>query len=153
MAGNKERTFIMVKVDGVERGIIGEIMTRFEKRGFKLVAAKFVKADEDHIKQHYSDLSSKPFYSKLCKFASSGPVFAMVWEGLDAVKTGRKMLGETNPLDSAPGTIRGDYCIHIGRNIVHGSDSVDGAQKEISLWFEDKELVDWTPTSHQWLYE
>ena len=153
MAGNAERTFIMVKVDGVERGIIGEIMTRFEKRGFKLVAGKLAKESEEHIKKHYEDLSSKPFYSKLCKFASSGPVFAMVWEGLDAVKTGRVMLGETDPLKSAPGTIRGDYCIHIGRNIVHGSDSVESAKKEIGLWFKDDELVDWTPTSHTWIYE
>uniref|UniRef100_UPI00398053E7 nucleoside-diphosphate kinase n=1 Tax=Salmonella sp. s51884 TaxID=3159654 RepID=UPI00398053E7 len=147
------RTFIMIKVDGVERGLIGEIMTRFEKRGFKLVAGKLVQATEEHIRKHYEDLSSKGFYSKLCKFASSGPVFAMVWEGLGAVKTGRVMLGETDPFNSAPGTIRGDYCIHIGRNIVHGSDSVESANKEIALWFKDSELCDWTPTSHTWVYE
>lgn len=149
----KERTFLMVKVDGVQRGIIGEVISRFEKRGFKLVAAKLTQATEDFIKKHYQDLSDKPFYGKLCTFASSGPVFAMVWEGLNAVATGRKMLGETDPFKSAPGTIRGDLCIEIGRNIVHGSDSVESAKKEIALWFKDEELCDWNPTSQAWIYE
>ncbi|WP_411016830.1 nucleoside-diphosphate kinase, partial [Salmonella sp. s51944] len=99
------------------------------------------------------DLSSKPFYTKLCKFASSGPVFAMAWEGLNIVSTGRKMLGETDPFMSQPGTIRGDFCIHIGRNIIHGSDSVDSAKKEIGLWFTDYELVSWTPSAYTSLYE
>uniref|UniRef100_A0A3B5QGU4 Nucleoside diphosphate kinase B n=1 Tax=Xiphophorus maculatus TaxID=8083 RepID=A0A3B5QGU4_XIPMA len=115
-----ERTFIAVKPDGVQRGLCGEIIKRFETRGFKLVAAKFVQASEDHMKKHYLDLKDMPFYAGLCKYMSSGPVFAMVWEGQSIVKLARMMLGETNPADSKPGSIRGDLCINIGRNIIHG---------------------------------
>merc|ERR1719249_600832 len=124
---NTERTFIAVKPDGVQRGLIGEIIKRFEQRGYKMVAGKLMTASEDHLKNHYSDLSSKPFFPGLVKYMASGPVFAMVWEGKSVVKMGRMMLGATNPLDSLPGTIRGDFCIDVGRNICHGSDSVDSA--------------------------
>uniref|UniRef100_A0A8C1AKE9 Nucleoside diphosphate kinase n=1 Tax=Cyprinus carpio carpio TaxID=630221 RepID=A0A8C1AKE9_CYPCA len=133
MAAKTERTFIAVKPDGVQRGLIGEIVKRFEQKGFRLVAMKFLQASEDLLKQHYIDLKDRPFYPGLVKYMSSGPVAAMVWEGLNVVKTGRVMLGETNPADSKPGTIRGDFCIEVGRNIIHGSDSVDSANKEISL--------------------
>ena len=105
------------------------------------------------FEQHYSDLSSKPFFKGLVEYASSGPVCCMVWEGDDAVKTGRKMLGATKPFDSEPGTIRGDFCIHVGRNIIHGSDSVESANKEINLWFSPDELVNWQSHSHDWVYE
>merc|ERR1712045_544641 len=115
MAGTNERTFIMVKPDGVQRGLVGEIIKRFENKGFKLVAMKFMQASEDHLKNHYADLSSKPFFGGLVKYMASGPVLAMVWEGTGVVKTGRVMLGETNPKDSRPGTIRGDFCVEIGR--------------------------------------
>merc|ERR1712020_809693 len=120
-----ERTFIMVKPDGVQRGLVGEIIKRFEQKGFKLVAMKFMQASEDHLKIHYADLSSKPFFGGLVKYMASGPVVPMVWQGTGVVKTGRVMLGETNPKDSKPGTIRGDFCVEIGRNICHGSDSVE----------------------------
>merc|ERR1711884_895978 len=107
--GNDERTFIMIKPDGVQRGLCGDIIKRFEQKGFKLVAMKFMQASEDHLKMHYADLSSKPFFAGLVKYMASGPVLAMVWEGLNVVATGRVMLGETNPKDSKPGTIRGDF--------------------------------------------
>ncbi|CAB3360047.1 nucleoside diphosphate kinase-like [Cloeon dipterum] len=148
-----ERSFLMVKPDGVQRGLVGEIVRRFEAKGFKLVAMKFVWASEDLLKQHYADLSSKPFFPGLVSYMASGPVVPMVWEGLDVVKTGRVMLGATNPKDSAPGTIRGDLCIDVGRNIIHGSDSVESANKEIALWFKPEELVQWQHASHSWIYE
>ncbi|KAM7426051.1 Nucleoside diphosphate kinase B [Porites harrisoni] len=149
-----ERTFIMVKPDGVQRGLIGDIIKRFEQKGFKLVAMKFMQASEEHLRQHYADLSNLPFFPGLVKHMASGPVVAMVWEGLGVVKTGRVMLGETDPAKSKPGTIRGDYCIEIGRNIIHGSDSVESAEKEIALWFSKKEeLVDWTPAAYKYVYE
>ncbi|KAJ8583045.1 nucleoside diphosphate kinase [Rhizopogon salebrosus TDB-379] len=141
MAPNiRERTYIMVKPDGVDRGLVGEIIARFEKRGFKLIAAKLASPSKEHLEQHYADLSSKPFFPGLIQYMLSGPVFAMVWEGLDAVKTGRVMLGATNPLQSGPGTIRGDYALAVGRNICHGSDSVESAEKEIALWFPESTL-------------
>jgi nucleoside-diphosphate kinase len=132
---NKERSYIMIKPDGVERGLVGEIIKRFENRGFKLIALELKTPTKELLEQHYGDLKSKPFFPKLIAYMQSGPVVSMVWEGKDIVKTGRKMLGETNPLASAPGTIRGDYCIDVGKNICHGSDSVESAEKEIALWF------------------
>ncbi|XP_031454566.1 nucleoside diphosphate kinase [Phasianus colchicus] len=153
MAANCERTFIAIKPDGVQRGLVGEIIKRFEQKGFRLVAMKFVHASEDLLKQHYIDLKDRPFYPGLVKYMNSGPVVAMVWEGLNVVKTGRVMLGETNPADSKPGTIRGDFCIQVGRNIIHGSDSVESAQKEINLWFKPAELIDYRSCAHDWIYE
>ncbi|KAJ7315955.1 hypothetical protein JRQ81_002117 [Phrynocephalus forsythii] len=153
MASNTERTFIAIKPDGVQRGLIGEIIKRFEQKGFRLVAMKFLNASEELLKQHYIDLKDRPFYPGLVKYMNSGPVVAMVWEGLNVVKTGRVMLGETNPADSKPGTIRGDFCIQVGRNIIHGSDSVESAQKEINLWFKPSELVDFKTCAHDWIYE
>ena len=108
---------------------------------------------EELLKEHYADLSNKGFFPSLIKYMLSGPVVAMVWEGKGAVLTGRKMLGETNPLASQPGTIRGDYCIDIGRNICHGSDSVESANKEINLWFKEEEINKWKSHSHEWIYE
>ena len=153
MAGNHERTFIMIKPDAVHRGLIGDIIKRFEQKGFKLVAMKMMVAPEDLLKQHYAELSSKPFFSGLVQYMNSGPVVPMVWEGLNVVKTGRAMLGETNPSASAPGTIRGDFSIQVTRNICHGSDAPESAAKEIALWFKDEELVKWDPISMSWVYE
>ena len=153
MAGNAERTFIMVKPDGVQRGLVGKIIERFEQKGFKLVAMKLMWADKPLLEKHYSDLSSRPFFPGLVEYMSSGPVVPMVWEGLNVVKTGRQMLGATNPADSLPGTIRGDFCIQVGRNILHGSDAVESAQKEINLWFTEKEQVSWKPAAEGWVYE
>jgi nucleoside-diphosphate kinase len=143
-----EKTYIMVKPDGVQRGLVGEIISRFEKRGFILKAIKQVLPSEELLKQHYSELSEKPFFPKLIKYMLSGPVVCMVWEGRDVVSTGRKMLGETQPFKSAPGTIRGDYCIDTGRNICHGSDSVESAKREIGLWFKVEEVCEWKSHSH-----
>ena len=137
----RERTFIMLKPDGVQRGMIGQIISQFEKKGFKLVAAKMVQPGKERFEQHYADLAGKKFFPGLVEYASSGPVFCMVWEGTNAVKTGRKMLGETRPFDSSPGTLRGNNCIDVGRNVIHGSDSVESANKEIELWFEPSELL------------
>ncbi|OAF71202.1 hypothetical protein A3Q56_01051 [Intoshia linei] len=148
-----ERTFIMIKVDGVQRNLVGEIISRFERRGYTLKALKMKKPTIDHMQLHYIDLKSKPFYTGLCKFMSSGPVVAMVWEGKDAVRQGRSMLGETDPLKSRPGTIRGDFGIDLGRNIVHGSDSPASAEKEISLWFTPSELIDWKCLTSGMVYE
>ncbi|KAM8729302.1 nucleoside diphosphate kinase A1-like [Acanthopagrus latus] len=152
MAELKERTFIAIKPDGVQRGIIGEIIKRFEVKGFKLVGMKMMQASQDHLEKHYADLKGRPFFPTLIDYMSSGPVVAMVWEGKGVVKTGRVMLGETNPAESKPGTIRGDFCIDVSKNIIHGSDSVESANKEISLWFTDDELVSYTSCAFSWLY-
>uniref|UniRef100_A0A8C0ISZ4 Nucleoside diphosphate kinase n=1 Tax=Chelonoidis abingdonii TaxID=106734 RepID=A0A8C0ISZ4_CHEAB len=149
MASISERTFIAIKPDGVQWGLVGKIITRFEQKGFKLVAMKFMHASEDLLKEHYTDLKDRPFYAGLIKYMRSGPV--VVWEGLNVVKTGRVMLGETNPTDSKPGTIRGDFCVQVGRNIIHGSDSVENAETEINLWFTPEELVEYTSCAHQWI--
>ncbi|KAK7868267.1 hypothetical protein R5R35_000664 [Gryllus longicercus] len=143
----------MIKPDGVQRGLVGKIIKRFEQKGFKLVAMKFMWASEDLLKKHYADLSARPFFPGLVKYMNSGPVVPMVWEGLNVVKTGRVMLGATDPKDSAPGSIRGDLSIQVGRNIIHGSDSVESAQKEIALWFDSKEVVAWKPDTEAWVYE
>ncbi|KAJ3636327.1 hypothetical protein Zmor_008744 [Zophobas morio] len=150
---SSERTFIMIKPDGVQRTLVGDIIQRFEKKGLKLTALKMFQASMDLLRQHYNDLSSKSFFEDLINYMSSGPLVCMVWEGLNAVKTGRQMLGETDPFNSLPGTIRGDYCLHIGRNVCHGSDSIDSAEKEIYLWFKKDELCLWSKTTAQWLYE
>ncbi|KAI6229947.1 Nucleoside diphosphate kinase [Aphelenchoides fujianensis] len=139
-----ERTFIAVKPDGVQRNLVAKIIGRFEERGYKLVAIKMV---------HYQDLKDKPFFNGLIEYMTSGPIVATVWEGLDVVKQGRKILGATNPLQSEPGTIRGDLCIQTGRNVCHGSDSVESANREIKHWFKDDELVDWKPAAQPWTYE
>lgn len=148
-----ERTFIAIKPDGVQRGLVGEVIKRFEQKGFRLVAMKFLQASEELLQQHYIDLKDRPFFPGLVKYMNSGPVVAMVWEGLNVVKTGRVMLGETNPADSKPGTIRGDFCIQVGRNIIHGSDSVKSAEKEISLWFKPEELIEYKSCAFDWIYE
>ena len=153
MTGNHERTFIMVKPDAVQRGLVGEIIKRFERKGFKLVAMKMMHASEELLTEHYGALSEKVFFPDIIKYMNSGPVVPMVWEGLNIVKTGRVMLGETNPAASAPGTIRGDFGIQVGRNICHGSDAVESANKEIVLWFKDEELVKWDPITLSWVYE
>ena len=149
----KERTFIMIKPDGVQRGLIGEIIGRFEKKGFKLAAMKLCSPGKEHMEKHYADLSEKKFFPGLIEYMITGPVCAMVWEGDNAVLTGRKMLGATRPFDSEPGTIRGDFCIDVGRNIIHGSDAVESANHEIGLWFSENEINNWEHHSHAWIYE
>ena len=149
----RERTFIMIKPDGVQRGLVGDIISRFEKKGFKLVGLKMDQPGKEKFEQHYSDLSSKGFFPGLVAYAASGPVVAMVWEGHNVVKTGRKMLGATRPDDSEPGTIRGDFAVDVGRNVIHGSDSVESANKEIDLWFGHDNLTHWHSHSNAWVYE
>ncbi|KAF8366038.1 ndk-1 [Pristionchus pacificus] len=151
---NNERSFIMIKPDGVHRGLVGKIIQRFEERGYKLVALKQMTASKAHLEEHYIDLKDKPFFPSLINYMVSGPVVAMVWQGLDIVKQGRAMLGATNPLASAPGSIRGDYSIQTGRNICHGSDSVDSANREIAHWFKADEINDYnSPFINSWVYE
>merc|ERR550532_35512 len=152
-AANGERTFIMCKPDAVQRGLVGEIMERFERRGLRLLCAKMMHAPDSLLKEHYADLSKKGFFSELIRYMGSGAVVPMVWQGLGAVKQGRVLLGATNPKDSAPGTIRGDLCIDVGRNIIHGSDSVESAEKEIALWFSKEEITSWRSAQTEWVYE
>mmetsp|Transcript_17860 Transcript_17860/g.24798 ORF Transcript_17860/g.24798 Transcript_17860/m.24798 type:complete len:155 (+) Transcript_17860:52-516(+) len=149
----EERTFIAVKPDGVQRGLVGEIIKRFEVKGYKLMALKLIQPTLEQTFEHYIDLKGKKFYPSLCSYIANGPIVGMVWQGLGAVKGGRTLLGATRPEDSLPGTIRGDLCIDVGRNICHGSDSVESAEKEIALWFKPEELVDWKSHSQPWVYE
>jgi nucleoside-diphosphate kinase len=142
----------MIKPDGVQRGLVGNIISRFEARGYKLVGLKALVPSLDLAKQHYDDLKAKPFFNGLTTYLASGPIVAMVWEGKNAVKGGRQLIGETNPQASAPGTIRGDLCLDIGRNVIHGSDTVENAQKEIALWF-GKDTMEWESALNKWIYE
>ena len=149
-----ERTFVMVKPDGVQRGLVGDVVSRFEDRGLKLVGAKFVQIDRDLAEQHYAEHEDKPFFDDLVGFITSGPVFAMVLEGQDAIAQVRTMMGETDPAESPPGSIRGDFGLDLGRNVVHGSDTEPGsAEREIDLFFDEAELVEWERIDETWLYE
>jgi nucleoside-diphosphate kinase len=148
-----ERTFIAIKPDGVQRGLAGEIIRRFETKGFTLVGLKFMKVSKELAEQHYDVHKERPFFASLVEFITSGPVVAMVWQGEGVVPSARKIIGATNPLTSEPGTIRGDFGINIGRNLIHGSDAPETAQREISLWFKEDELVNWTPHIAPWLAE
>jgi len=152
MVPTMEQTYIMIKPDGVQRGLVGTIISRFEQKGYKLAAMKMMCVEKSLAEAHYSDLSSKPFFGDLVDYMCSGPVVCMVWEGKEVVKTGRKVIGATNPLASEPGTIRGDFCIEVGRNIIHGSDAVESAQKEIALWFPEG-LPQWEQHMKPWIYE
>ncbi len=147
-----ERTFIMVKPDGVQRRLVSKVIGRFEDKGLKLVGLKLMLITPDLAKEHYGEHRGKPFFQSLIDFITSGPVVAMVWEGLDAIKTARSMMGKTNPLEAAPGTIRGDYGLFMGNNIVHGSDSPESAAREISLFFEKQELIDYKIDMDKWVY-
>lgn len=148
-----ERTFIMIKPDGVQRYLVGEIIRRFENKGFILVGLKMLKPSQELAEKHYEVHKDRPFFAGLVEFITSSPVVAMVWEGDQAIAAARKLIGATKPLDSEPGTIRGDYGINIGRNLIHGSDAPETAQQEINLWFTPEELTGWKPTSQIWLYE
>jgi len=148
-----ERSFIAVKPDGVQRGLVGEIIKRFESKGYKLVALKLLQPTKDQVEGHYDEHRARPFFPGLVSFFASGPIVAMVWEGEDVIASGRKLMGATKPKDSAPGTIRGDFAVNMGRNIIHGSDSAESAKREISHWFKPDEIVSWTPAAVPWLYE
>ncbi|KAJ8485137.1 hypothetical protein OPV22_017622 [Ensete ventricosum] len=152
-AAELERTFIAIKPDGVQRGLIAEIVSRFERKGFKLVAIKIVVPSKEFAQRHYHDLKERPFFNGLCDFLSSGPVVAMVWEGEGVIKYGRKLIGATDPQKSEPGTIRGDLAVVVGRNIIHGSDRPETAKDEITLWFSPSELVSYASKDEKWIYE
>jgi nucleoside-diphosphate kinase len=148
-----ERTFIAIKPDGVQRGLTGEIIRRFETKGFTLVGLKFLQPSRELAEQHYAVHKERPFFPGLVDFITSGPVVAMVWEGDGVIAAARKLIGATNPLNAEPGTIRGDLGANIGRNIIHGSDAPETAEYEIGLWFKPEELVNWTPTMMPWVHE
>ena len=155
MSHHDERTFVMAKPDAVQRGLVGEIISRLEERGLKLVGSKFVQIDEELAHEHYAEHEDKPFFQDLVGFITSGPVLAMVWQGADATRQVRKMIGETDSREAAPGTIRGDYGLDMQNNLVHGSDHEDpGAnEREIDLFFDEDELVDYERADEAWVYE
>ncbi|MDE5097167.1 MAG: nucleoside-diphosphate kinase [Trichodesmium sp. St16_bin4-tuft] len=148
-----ERTFIAIKPDGVQRGLVGQIISRFETKGFTLVGLKIMTVTKELAEKHYDVHKERPFFSSLIEFIKSGPLVAMVWEGEGVVASARKIIGATNPLTAEPGTIRGDYGISVGRNLIHGSDAIETAQTEINLWFKEEELVSWKTTLTSWIVE
>lgn len=148
-----ERTYLMVKPDGVQRGLVGEVIARFEKKGFKIAGLKMLQISRELAEKHYGEHLGKPFFEPLVGFITSGPVVAMVIEGLDAVSAAREMMGATNPLKAAPGTIRGSFGIDIGRNVIHGSDSLESAKREISIFFKEEELIEYSRDIDRWIYE
>ncbi|KAJ9140210.1 hypothetical protein P3X46_030884 [Hevea brasiliensis] len=148
-----EETYIMVKPDGIQRGLVGEIISRFEKKGFKLTGLKLFQCPQELAEEHYKDLKTRPFFPKLINYITSGPVVCMAWEGVGAVASARKLIGSTDPLQAEPGTIRGDLAVQTGRNVVHGSDSPENGKREIALWFKEGELCQWSPAQATWLRE
>lgn len=147
-----EKTFLMVKPDGVQRNLIGEIVSRFEQKGFQLVGGKLMSISKELAEEHYGEHKERPFFGELVDFITSGPVFAMIWEGENVITTARQMMGSTNPKDAAPGTIRGDFGVTVGKNIIHGSDSPESAVREIGLFFNKEELVQYDKLMNQWIY-
>jgi nucleoside-diphosphate kinase len=147
-----QKTFLMVKPDGVQRGLVGEIVNRFEKKGFQLVGAKLMHVTEEIAGQHYAEHKERPFFGELVEFITSGPVFAMVWQGEEVIATARQMMGKTNPKEALPSTIRGDYAVTVGKNIIHGSDSPESAEREIAIFFKEEELVPHTKVMNEWIY-
>ncbi len=143
----------MIKPDGVQRHLVGEIISRFEAKGFTLVGLKMIKVSRELAEQHYDVHKGKPFFSSLVDFIISAPVIAMVWEGENVVAAARKIIGATDPINAEPGSIRGDFGVSIGRNLIHGSDAIETARREIELWFKEEELVGWEPVRQSWLYE
>lgn len=148
-----ERTYLMIKPDGVQRGLIGEILTRFEKKGLKIVGLKMLKIPRETAEKHYGEHQGKPFFAGLVDYITSGPVVALAVEGKDVITTAREMMGATNPLKAAPGTIRATYGMDVGRNIIHGSDSAASAEREIGIFFMPEELVQYSRDVDRWIYE
>jgi nucleoside-diphosphate kinase len=148
-----ERTLVLVKPDGVQRGLIGEVIGRLERRGLRLVAAKFIQVSQELAETHYAVHKGKPFYDGLIKYITSAPVMAMAWEGPNAVAAIRQTMGATRPTEAAPGSIRHDFALEVGRNLTHASDSVENGEKEVALWFSAIELVDWKRDVDQWIFE
>jgi nucleoside-diphosphate kinase len=148
-----EKTFVLVKPDGVQRGLIGEVIKRLENRGLQLVGAKFMRVSQELAETHYGIHKEKPFYQSLIQYITSSPVMAMVWQGQNAVAAVRQTMGATNPLESSPGSVRHDFGLDIGRNITHASDSPENGEKETALWFNSEELVEWDRSLEPWYYE
>jgi nucleoside-diphosphate kinase len=153
LRGSMERTFLMIKPDGVQRNLVGEIIRRFETKGFTLVGLKMMQVSRELAEKHYAVHKERPFFRSLVDFITSSPVVAMVWQGEGVIVSARKIIGATNPLNAEPGTIRGDFGISVGRNLIHGSDGPDTAKDEVSLWFSDAELANWTPAITPWVVE
>ncbi|RJX23695.1 MAG: nucleoside-diphosphate kinase [Dethiobacter sp.] len=147
-----EKTFVMLKPDAIQRNLAGEIIGRLEKRGLKLVAMKMLRIGKEMAEQHYGEHQGKPFFDDLVSFITSGPVIAMIWEGKQAVQVTRKMMGSTDPQEALPGTIRGDYGLFTGNNIIHGSDSTESAGREISLFFSEEEIITYHKDMDSWIY-
>jgi nucleoside-diphosphate kinase len=149
---SNEVTYVMIKPDGVQRGLVGEIIQRFERKGLQLVGLKQVVPSEEIARKHYAVHSEKPFFSGLIKFITSGPVVCMAWSGIDAISVARNLIGSTNGREAIPGTIRGDFGMDIGYNMIHGSDAPETAVFELGLWFSEG-LNEWTQDSISWVYE
>jgi len=147
-----ERSLVLVKPDGVQRGLIGEVITRLENRGLRLVAAKFLLVNPELANEHYGVHAGKPFFDGLIKFITSSPVMAMVWTGPDAIVAIRQMMGKTRGTEADPGTIRADYGLQNRMNLTHASDSAENAELEIALWFKPEELVDWKRCTEDWSF-
>jgi len=147
-----ERTLVLIKPDGVQRGLVGEILARFERRGLHLVGLKLLQVERDRAERHYAEHRERPFFAAVIEFITSSPVVAMVWEGPNVTALVRSMMGPTNPAGAAPGTIRGDFGVDIGQNVIHGSDSPGRAEEEISLYFTPEELVSWERDGATWIY-
>jgi nucleoside-diphosphate kinase len=148
-----ERSLVLVKPDGVQRGLIGEVINRLERRGLRLMAAKFLKVSQELAETHYAVHRGKPFYESLIEYITSAPVMAMVWEGPNAVAAIRQTMGATRPTDAAPGSLRHDFALEIGRNLTHASDTIENGEKEVALWFKISELVDWKRETDRWVFE
>ncbi len=148
-----ERTLVLVKPDGVQRGLIGEVVSRLERRGLRLVAAKFMPVSQSLAETHYAIHKGKPFYEGLIRYITSSPVMAMVWEGPNAVAAVRQTMGATKPTEAAPGSLRHDYALEVGRNLTHASDTPENGLKEVELWFNSEELVSWERESDRWIFE
>ncbi|PYZ94510.1 nucleoside-diphosphate kinase [Salipaludibacillus keqinensis] len=146
-----QRTFLMVKPDGVQRNLIGEIISRFEMKGFTLSGAKIMHISKELAETHYGEHKERPFFGDLVDFITSGPVFAMVWEGDGVISEARKMMGKTNPKEADPGTIRGDFGVQVSMNIIHGSDSEESAKREIDLFFNEDQLISYEKTMTKWI--
>ena len=153
MEGTLEKTFVLVKPDGVQRGLIGEVISRLERRGLRLVAAKFQPVSHNLAERLYAVHQGKPFYAGLLDYIKSGPVMAMVWEGPNAIAAVRQTMGATRPIEAEPGSLRHDFSLEVGRNLTHASDSIDTARKEIDLWFSPEDLVDWSRDLDPWIFE
>ena len=146
-----ERTLVLVKPDGIQRGLSGEIIKRLENRGLKLIAAKLIQIDTPFAEKHYAVHKGKPFFEGLIRYITSGPVMAMVWEGPSAIAAVRQTMGATRPTEAAPGTIRHDFALEMGRNLTHASDSPENAEAEIALWFSPQEIFSWERSSEPWI--